>query len=314
MLTAVDEIKIDNLIEQQQTYEDPYNDLSAFPTVAIPPKAMPAIIHDDDPIPTPAVATDTEDKDLESIVIGCVRHSARAPASHPHMKVGFDNKSYPDGKYRDGAIHIMVGTGHDADRPSPIYPDPLMHTLGTAMMHYANPNARALTFAQVYSFKAGLKKFGEVGSKAAVTELTQLRDYHIYNLVRADSLTPAKQKTSLELLMNIVEKCNGQVCTHTIAEGSKEWRQPGYKKEDGASSTVTTDSIMITVTIDAHECRDVAMVDIPGAFLHAYNNKDTFMLLRGHLIELMVQVGPTIYRKYVIYGKKQQSTTIRQTF
>jgi hypothetical protein len=73
------------------------------------------------------------------------------------MKVGFDNKSYPDGKYRDGTIHITVGTDHDANHPSLIDSNPLIHALGTAMMHYANPDARALTFAQVYSFKAGLK-------------------------------------------------------------------------------------------------------------------------------------------------------------
>jgi hypothetical protein len=84
-----------------------------------------------------------------------------------------------------------------------------MHALGTAMMHCANPNARTLPFAPVYSIKAGLNKFGEVGSKAAVTKLTQLYDYHIYNPVRADSFTPPECKMALELLMNIVKKCNG---------------------------------------------------------------------------------------------------------
>jgi hypothetical protein len=33
---------------------------------------------------------------------------------------------------------------------------------------------------------------------------------------------------------------------------------------------------MITATIDAHERRDVATIDIPGAFLNTYNNKETF--------------------------------------
>jgi hypothetical protein len=68
-------------------------------------------------------------------------------------------------------------------------------------------------------------------------------------------------------------------------------------EEDGSSSTVDTDSIMIAATIDAHKCCNVATVDIPEAFLHAYNNKDTFMLLCGCLAELMVQVNPALYRK-----------------
>jgi hypothetical protein len=103
--------------------------------------------------------------------------------------------------------------------------------------------------------------------------------------------------------MNIVKKHNRRVCARAIADGSKERHQPGYKKEDRASPTVATDSIMITATIDAHKCRKVATTNIPGAFLHAYNNKDTFMLLCGRLTKLMVQVSPALYRKYVIYGK-----------
>jgi hypothetical protein len=78
-LTAVNKIKIDDWIKQQQTFKDPYNDLPALPSVAILPKATPAIIHDDYPIPTPAVATDTEDEDLGSIIIRGVHCSAHAP-------------------------------------------------------------------------------------------------------------------------------------------------------------------------------------------------------------------------------------------
>jgi hypothetical protein len=96
----------------------------------------PAIIHKDNPILTPTVATNTEDEDLGSIVIGGICRSAHASAPRCHTKVGFDNKSYSDCKYRDGNIHITMGTGHDTDHPSLIKPNPLMHTLGTAMMHY----------------------------------------------------------------------------------------------------------------------------------------------------------------------------------
>jgi hypothetical protein len=181
-----------------------------------------------------------------------------------------------------------------------------MHALGTAMLHYNNPNVQAITFAQVYSFKAGLKKFGDAGSKAAVTELTQLHDYQVYNPVKAASLTPTERQTALKSLMNIVEKRNGRVRACAVADGSRERRQPGYKKENRAFPTIVTDSIMITATINNHKRRDVATFDIPGAFLHAYNNKDTFMLLRGCLAKLMVQVNPALYRKYVIYGKNNK--------
>ncbi len=174
------------------------------------------------------------------------------------------------------------------------------------MLHYNNPKIQAIPFAQVYSFKAGLKKIGDVGSKAAVAELTQLNNYQVYNPVKAVPLTPTECQTALESLMNIVKKRNGRVRACTVVDWSKERHQPRYKKEDGASPTVATDSIMITATIDAHERRDVATINIPGTFLHTYNNKDTFMLLHGCLAKLMVQVNPALYRKYVIYSKNNK--------
>jgi hypothetical protein len=168
-------------------------------------------------------------------------------------KVSFDNKSYSDSQYKGGTIHITVDSGHDADHPSPIDPDPLMYVLGIAMLHYTNPKARAVAFAQSYSLKAGLKKFGKVGKTAAVTEHTQLHTYETYHPVHAKLLSPAERKQALSSLMNIVEKRDGRVCAQAVTDGSKERTQPGYKKEDGASPTIATNSIMITAAIDAHE-------------------------------------------------------------
>jgi hypothetical protein len=106
--------------------------------------------------------------------------------------------------------------------------------------------------------KAGLKKFGKVGKTAAVTELTQLHTYETYHPVHTKSLSPAELKQALLSLMNIAEKRNGRVCAQAVADGSKERTQPGYKKEDRASPTIATNSIMITAAIDAHERRDIA--------------------------------------------------------
>jgi hypothetical protein len=64
---------------------------------------------------------------------------------------------------------------------------------------------------------------------------------------------------------------------------------------------------VITATIDAHERRDVATIDNLGAFLHAYNDKETFMLLKGRLAKLMVQVDAQLYQKFVIHDKNNQA-------
>jgi hypothetical protein len=59
-----------------------------------------------------------------------------------------------------------------------------------------------------------------------------------------------------------------------------------WSKQDTTSPTVSTESVFITSVIDAHEGRDVACFDIPGAFLHADSDKDITMILKGRLGEI----------------------------
>ncbi len=40
-------------------------------------------------------------------------------------------------------------------------------------------------------------------------------------------------------------------------------------KQETTSPTVSNESVFLTSVVDAHERRDVACYDIPGAFLHA---------------------------------------------
>ncbi len=188
--TAVDEIKVDNWANLPEE-DDIYHDLPAQPTIVVP--STPILDKDmDDKKSVNAKAAKLEEEILRSTTIDRQRRSTcnRIPTSL--TKVSFNNKSYSDGQYKGGTIHITVDSVHNANHPSPINPDPLMHVLGIAMLHYTNPEARAVTFAQLYSLKAGLKKFGEVGKTAAVTELTQLHTYETYHPVHAKLLSPAE--------------------------------------------------------------------------------------------------------------------------
>ena len=62
---------------------------------------------------------------------------------------------------------------------------------------------------------------------------------------------------------------------------------------------MSTDSVLITSAIDAHEGRYVAFANLPGAFLHTVTDKKVIVLLNGELCELMVKVDPTQYWKFV---------------
>ena len=71
-------------------------------------------------------------------------------------------------------------------------------------------------------------------------------------------------------------------------------------KEEVTSPTVSTDATFVLAAIAAHENRVTATLDLPGAFLHAYNDSFVIMKMNGRLAELMVKTAPNLYRKYVI--------------
>ena len=56
-------------------------------------------------------------------------------------------------------------------------------------------------------------------------------------------------------------------------------------KEDASSRTVAIESVFLTSVIDATEGRVVAVVDIPGAYLHADVESDVFVRIDGTMAE-----------------------------
>ena len=107
--------------------------------------------------------------------------------------------------------------------------------------------------------------------------------------------------------MFIVEKRDGRIKARKCAVGSKQRTFEGYNKADWASPTVSTDGVLITSAIEAHEGRHIATCDLPNAYLNTDNNEETIMLLKGELAELMVQVDPKLYQKYVTTSKKGEA-------
>ena len=74
------------------------------------------------------------------------------------------------------------------------------------------------------------------------------------------------------------------------ANGSTQRSQ--YKKGEATSPTVSTDAVLIRSCIDTHEGRDVAVIDPPGAFLHAEMDDIVYMVMRGEMAELMAETTP----------------------
>ena len=102
--------------------------------------------------------------------------------------------------------------------------------------------------------------------------------------------------------MFLTKKRSGEIKACACANGSTQ--RSHIAKEEATAPTVTSEAIFIQGTIVVHEGRDDATCDIPGAFLQADNPDYVLMRLDGILAELMVQVSPALYHKYVTTNAK----------
>ena len=67
--------------------------------------------------------------------------------------------------------------------------------------------------------------------------------------------------------------------------------------------------IFITSAMAAKEERDVATVDIPGAFLQTDASDQTLIKLQGAIIESLLKINPDC-RQYVVYEGEKRSPII----
>ena len=65
---------------------------------------------------------------------------------------------------------------------------------------------------------------------------------------------------------------------------------------------MSTEAVLLSCIIDAEEERDVAVIDIPNAFIQTRveNEKDVvYIRVRGVLVELLIEITPDVYGPYV---------------
>ena len=64
---------------------------------------------------------------------------------------------------------------------------------------------------------------------------------------------------------------------------------------------------MLSATIDAMEGRDVATLNIPGAFMQADIDEVVHIKFEGEIAKMLVKMDPKLYRKYV---KNERGKTV----
>jgi hypothetical protein len=67
---------------------------------------------------------------------------------------------------------------------------------------------------------------------------------------------------------------------------------------------VSTESVFIMSVIAASEKRKVRCHDIPSAFINTDVDEEVLMVLKGELAEMMIQIAPQTYHKYVTVDRK----------
>ena len=165
------------------------------------------------------------------------------------------------------------------------------------------------TFAQNYSLNKGLKIFGKRGEEATTKELKQLHEMDAFIPLNPSTLTQEQKERAIASLIFLTEKRDGTIKARQCADGRKQRKYTD--KSDSASPTVSNEAIFITCAIDAKEGRDVAIIDLPGAFLHATNDEDVTMSMKGRLAEMMGMLAPQTYRKYISVEKGQQTLYVK---
>lgn len=71
-----------------------------------------------------------------------------------------------------------------------------------------------------------------------------------------------------------------------------------YDKSETASPTVSTDALLLSIVVDAHEQRDVATADVVGAYLKAYMKDFVVMKFTGASVDILCSMNQK-YKRFV---------------
>ena len=148
-----------------------------------------------------------------------------------------------------------------------------------------------------------LQKYGSKGEEAAETELTQILKIDVLKPIHANSLLDDEKKGH-DISDFLAEKRGGTIKARQCADG--QTLRDYIDKEEAALPQVMTEAVFLTCIIEAKEWIEVAVVDLPGAFLHAENEDNIVMFMKGRLVELMVMVTPQTNIKFITIEKGQK--------
>ena len=166
--------------------------------------------------------------------------------------------------------------------------------------------AEYMFLTEQMGWKKGLRVLGERGEEAIEKELKQIHDMEGFQPKHWHELSKEERTKALKYLMYLKEKRDGRIKGRGCADGRPQ--RLYTTKSETSSPTASLAGIMLTCMIDAFEKRDVATVDIPGAFLQTKmpeDEEDVHVILDGRMAELLAKIAPDTYQKYVHQSRGQ---------
>jgi len=136
--------------------------------------------------------------------------------------------------------------------------------------------------------KAGTRIYGEEAVQALMQKFSQLEDLGFFLAKSANELTREQKGEALQAINLITKKRDGRIKGRTVADGSVQ--KDLYEKSQTASPTVSTDALLISLIVNAHEQSDVAVADVVAAYLKAYMNDYILLKFTGDAVDIMCKM------------------------
>ena len=147
------------------------------------------------------------------------------------------------------------------------------------------------------SAQAGIKKHGQKAIDTLLKEFTQLDNQDTFDHQDASKLTAQQKKAALRSVNVIKEKRCGKIKGRSCADGRSQ--RPHYDKSETASPALSTDTLIMSLIIDAVERPKVITADIAGAYLNAFMRDYVLMKLTGDVVDIFCQIDEK-YKKFVV--------------
>lgn len=131
-------------------------------------------------------------------------------------------------------------------------------------------------------WKKGLRLFQEKGEEAFSRELYKIHDMEGFQAKHWDELSKEERAKALCYIMYLKDKRDTTIHGHGWADGRPQ--RLYTNKQETSAPTVSLAALMIMCVIDMFEGRDVATLDIAGAFLQTRvpeDDEDVHVILEG---------------------------------